>query len=308
MQMMDNSQWQRWQRSTRVAINWMKFSPMLLRMHLLPQWVYWSLAANGMLAIALFLSLARPEQFSTPPAHLSTAATASVLPPTPPLQLRSTIQLGIDRVQRAVNYQQSLHQLQNQAKSLIDYMPSQEEVVILVGDSISQGFPPHALPSFQVLNQGISGETSGGLLKRLNLFDQVKTRSIFVMIGINDILRGKPDEEILDNQRQIIRHLQAAHPQTKIVIQSILPHATEQVTWEGRDRLLAIPNARIRNLNAQLRAIAQSSSVEYLDLYPLFSTEQGDLRPELSTDGLHLNAKGYELWGIILQVFEQEEH
>jgi lysophospholipase L1-like esterase len=113
------------------------------------------------------------------------------------------------------------------------------------------------------------------------------------------------DEVILANQRQILRYLRRVHPQARIVAQSILPHGGSSITWEGRDRLLKIPNSRIRRLNQQLAAIANEEGSAYLDLYPLFMDEKGDLRSDLTTDGLHLNSQGYLVWRAALQVFNQ---
>jgi lysophospholipase L1-like esterase len=142
-------------------------------------------------------------------------------------------------------------------------------------------------------------------LKRLDLFAETKPETIFVMIGINDLLRGATDKTILENQRQIIEDLSKDHPQAQIVMQSILPHAAES-KWEGRQRLLAISNQRIQDLNRQLETVARQEGAYFLDLYPLFANPNGDLRPELSTDGLHLSPLGYQTWSIALQVYGRE--
>jgi lysophospholipase L1-like esterase len=135
--------------------------------------------------------------------------------------------------------------------------------------------------------------------------DKTQPEVIFVLIGINDLIRGVKDETILANQELIISYLRRVHPQAKIVVQSILPHSGEKVTWEGRDRLLAIPNSRIRELNQELKAIADNEGVIYLDLYPLFADSDGNLKTELSTDGLHLSPQGYLVWRNALLVFNQ---
>lgn len=177
-----------------------------------------------------------------------------------------------------------------------------------MGDSLTLWFPTELLPEDRKwLNQGISGETSDGVLKRLNLFDRTQPEVIFVMIGINDLIRGVSDQVILDNQRQIMSYLRQAHPKAQILVQSILPHAGEAATWVGRDKLLAIPNDRIRQLNQQLQRIAVKERVKYLDLYPLFSNQQGNLRQEFTTDGLHLNAPGYIVWRTALQIYSKIE-
>ncbi len=202
------------------------------------------------------------------------------------------------------NYQQWVMQLRREAMAAAEQSPP--HLTILAGDSLSLWFPPQLLPGGRTwLNQGISGETSAGLLKRLNLLDVTQPETIFVMIGINDLLRGIDNETLLYNSQAIIQELRWAHPNAQIVVQSILPHSDEKATWEGRDRLENIPNRRIRYLNRELQEIAQAEGVFFLDLHPLFTDERGQLRPELSTDGLHLNEQGYLVWSSGLQLFSQ---
>ncbi len=165
---------------------------------------------------------------------------------------------------------------------------------ILVGDSLSLWFPPPQLPSGRLwLNQGISGDTAGGVLSRLSAFSQTNPHTIYIMAGINDLRRGESDRAILWNFQQIVRKLRREHPHSLIVVQSILP-----------TRLLDIPNSRIRNLNRQIAAIAYLEGASYLDIYIYFTDERGELRPELTTDGLHLNPFGYGLWQWALQSAE----
>ncbi|QYX34074.1 G-D-S-L family lipolytic protein [Sphaerospermopsis torques-reginae ITEP-024] len=204
-----------------------------------------------------------------------------------------------------LNYQQWLDILKQEAKVAAEKPP--EKLTILAGDFLSLWFPPDLLPEGKNwLNQGISSETSEGLLKRLDLFDRTKPEVILVMIGINDLIRGVGDEEILANQKQIIRYLRRTHPKAKIILQSILPHGGEEATWEGREKLLAIPNSRIRKLNEELEKIANQQRIKYVNLHPLFTDKQGDLRREFSTDGLHLNPQGYTVWRTALQIYNEQ--
>ena len=81
---------------------------------------------------------------------------------------------------------------------------------ILVGDSLSMWFPTEKLPAGKLwLNQGISGDTSGGILKRLAAFSATRPDIIYIMAGINDLRKGASDETILRNHRRIIRSLTA---------------------------------------------------------------------------------------------------
>lgn len=205
-----------------------------------------------------------------------------------------------------LNYQQWVDLLGREAQVVASKKPA--NLAILLGDSISLWFPAQLLPTGKNwLNQGISGETTSGLLQRLYLLDNTKPQVIFVMIGINDLLRGTSTNTIVANQRLIVRHLRKAHPQTKIILQSILPHSGEQSTWERRDLLLETPNVDIQTINRHLKALAHQERIIYLDLYALFADNEGKLRTELSSDGLHLNEEGYKLWRIALQICSQLE-
>jgi lysophospholipase L1-like esterase len=262
-----------------------------------PTWVLLSLAANGLLVLAIASLLMRQYQWSVPsPISKSSATTRLVnAPPEPGTELGPRHQL---------NYQQWVSLLEQEAQVTAAQKP--EHLAILMGDSISLWFPNELLPSDRSwLNQGISGETSAGLLNRLEVVDKTKPEVIFVMIGINDLIGGVKDETILANQQLIISYLRQVHPKAKIVVQSILPHGGEKVTWEGRDRLLAIPNSRIQELNQRLRAIARKEGVIYIDLYPLFADDEGNLKRALSTDGLHLSHQGYLVWRNALLVLNQ---
>jgi lysophospholipase L1-like esterase len=157
---------------------------------------------------------------------------------------------------------------------------------VLVGDSISQWYPSDRLPQGQLwLNQGISGDNTRGILSRLAAFAQTRPDTIYVMAGINDLKQGATDDEVLTNLRQIMRKLRQAHPQAQIIVQSILPTDGSKVA-----------NARIWRLNEQLATITDREGVNFLNLHPYFADATGRMRPELTTDGLHLNPNGYATW------------
>jgi len=165
---------------------------------------------------------------------------------------------------------------------------------ILVGDSLSMWFPKEKLPAGKLwLNQGISGDTSDGVLKRLSAFSDTKPDVIYVMAGINDLRKGAKDKAILVNYRRIIRNLRKNHPSSLIIVQSVLP-----------TRMAKISNNRIRQINKQLLLIAKEERANFLDIHTWFTDFEGNLRPDLTTDGLHLSQDGYEVWQSALQQIE----
>lgn len=182
-------------------------------------------------------------------------------------------------------HEQWIRLLEKEAKA-IAIGQGNNRLGILVGDSLSMWFPHEKLPGGQLwLNQGISGENSTQILNRIDAFSGARPDTIYVMAGTNDLRQGVRDEVILDNIRQIVSRLRQNHPQAQIVVESILP-----------TRLSTISNERIRNLNQQIAAIARQQQAGYLNLNALFVDSQGLMRQDLTTDGIHLSRRGYEVW------------
>ena len=186
-------------------------------------------------------------------------------------------------------YEQWRSLLQQEASTTAKLQGNQR-LGILLGDSISLWFPSDRLPKNQLwLNQGISGDTTGGILRRLSDFSGTRPQVIYVMAGVNDLKTGVSDRTILSNLQQIVLRLRQTHPQAQIVMQSILPTG-----------VLGLSNDHIYSLNQQLRVIATQNGAYYLDVYSQMTDGYGNLRPELTTDGLHLSAQGYATWQAIL--------
>ncbi|WP_373530703.1 SGNH/GDSL hydrolase family protein [Nostoc sp.] len=264
-----------------------------------PLWAFFSLLTNGILMLAVILLIWQQQRV---------AAFFGIITSPEPINLNSDRQIATPDLGRRhqLNYQEWVDILNQEAEVAADQSPP--HLTILAGDSLSLWFPTELLPEGKNwLNQGISGETSNGLLKRLNIFDRTQPEVIFVMIGINDLIRGTSDRVILNNQRQIINYLRNTHPTAQIVVQSILPHGAESATWKKRDKLLAIANSRIRKLNEKLQSISAKKGIKYLDLYSLFTNTQGNLRREFTTDGLHLSREGYIVWRSALQIYSDIE-
>lgn len=186
-------------------------------------------------------------------------------------------------------YEQWQQLLQQEAKAMSNGQGN-SRLTVLVGDSLSLWFPSELMSTDRFwLNQGISGDTTAGVLRRLSTFDETRPDTIYVMAGINDLRRGATDAEVLNNLRQIMRQLKQTHPQAKIIVHSILP-----------TRLSALPTDRIRRLNYAIAIAAQEESVFFLNLQPSFMDNNGILRRDLTTDGIHLNPQGYRTWESIM--------
>ena len=276
----------------------------------LPVWASLLIAGNGVLLLGVSILTTHPEltkrlmnnpRIAPLIAKVWPNAVPSVEPVAPP------VEVAVPETARTVlSYDQWLDVLKQEAIAVSAKNP--ERLTVLLGDSLSLWFPPEQLPSDRSwLNQGMSGETTAAMLKRLSFLDETKPQTILVMAGINDLKSGVSDTDLLTNYRTMVQTLKQKHPDSELIIQSILPHGGEAMTVEERDRLLAVSNEQIFKLNQKLAILAKEEQVLFLNLNPLFSNNEGMLRSDLTTDGLHLSPAGYLVWSTALQTFSQTQ-
>lgn len=259
-----------------------------------PKWVWISVLANGILVVVMLITGSAYAHHWLP--RLSIQSFASILIP---------ISTPVVEERLSLNYSQWVDLLAQEADA--EAQKQANDLYILLGDSLTSRFPPEFLPVGTWLNQGIPGDRSVKLLQRLELLDKTQPQAIFLMIGINDLQQGVRSKTIVANQRLTIQYLRRVHPQTVVVVQSILPHGAEAATRKRREQFREVSNTSIQELNQKLADIATQEGVVYLDLYSLFANERGNLRTELSTDGLHLNSEGYKLWRLAIDICKQLE-
>jgi lysophospholipase L1-like esterase len=254
---------------------------------------------NGLLfmtAMVMLRQLNRAGDAVLPQANAFAADAQGVVAPFEP-------ELG---TRHSLDYEQWVALLDAEAKAAVAIDAPRQN--ILLGDSLTLWFPSSLLPGRKTwINQAISGEKSGGLRNRLYLLDDTSPETVFIMVGINDLVWGGSPTDLVYNVRRIVDYLHQTHPEARIVVQSILPHGGESATWEGRDRLRAIPPELIREVNDQLKQVAAESGSEFLDLYPLFVNGEGYLRSDMTTDGLHLNEEGYMVWRTALALINETD-
>lgn len=175
--------------------------------------------------------------------------------------------------------------------------------ILFFGDSLTAGYgltEHQAFPAliqqkinqqqlfYKVINAGLSGETSaGGKTRIVNLIDQ--PIDIFVLeLGINDILRGITPVETAANLQFIIDFVKIKQPKVKLVLLGMeLPSfLTGHILTEFR---------------MVFRHLADKNDMVFMPF--LLHGVAGNRLLNLA-DGVHPNAKGYEiiagnLWPIL---------
>jgi lysophospholipase L1-like esterase len=168
---------------------------------------------------------------------------------------------------------------------------AQQQALVFFGDSITQGWGDDfggRFPGVKVANRGISGDTSRGLLARLD--DDVlalNPRGIVLLIGTNDVELKVPPEAIADNVKLLLAKVGAQNPNTPIILCQVFPTSGK----------MQRPTDKIRKLNQLLAEVARGNKqVTVLDTYTLFANAAGEAKPEEFPDLLHPNEAGYAKW------------
>lgn len=170
--------------------------------------------------------------------------------------------------------------------------------IVFLGNSITEGANwKKLLKDSTVINRGISGDITFGVLNRTDEVIKLKPSKLFVLIGINDLYKGIPDEIVLQNIFTFVRMLKSGTPNTKIYIQSILPVNTSFKNFpKNYDK-----DEHIITVNAQLKKLSKHFGYTFIDLYNQFSNSGMQLDVKYSYDGVHLNSPGYIHWVEILK-------
>ena len=178
-----------------------------------------------------------------------------------------------------------LEKHQSRLVSSFEAFPLVPDDIVFLGDSITEGGPWEELfPDLRVRNRGIGGDTSEGVLHRLEQISRATPAKVFLLIGTNDLFRGDAEDEIVANITEILDRLKQETPDTEVYLQSVLPRAPSY-------------RAAVEALNARLSEVALEHGSAWVDLYTAFlDPETGGIRAELSNDELHLLGPGYALW------------
>ena len=91
----------------------------------------------------------------------------------------------------------------------------------------------------------------------------------------------------------------AIQPHAVIYVQNLIPLNEEVIAQTTKRSYLT--NEHLRVYNDLIKKAAQEKQVVYLDLYPAFVNENGELPAEASKDGVHLRSDWCKQWLAYLQ-------
>jgi lysophospholipase L1-like esterase len=156
--------------------------------------------------------------------------------------------------------------------------------IVMIGDSITDEAEWHELfPKQLIVNRGIRGDTTKGVLNRMDSILSTRAKKAFIMLGHNDLRQNETVENVYLNYEKIVARLKS---------NGIMPYIQSTLLAGQQHRAL---NKKIRALNSQLEALCRKEGLVYIDLNRKLAKDRG-LNPSLSQDDVHLNGKGYSIW------------
>ena len=165
--------------------------------------------------------------------------------------------------------------------------------IVAFGDSLTAGFGllekesyPYLLQErlkadgydYEVVNAGVSGDTTLGGLERIDWVLEIENIKILILeLGANDLMRGVPAEQVKHNLDTIIKKAKAKN--VRVLLCGMLAPPTSGSSY-GRDFANLFPD------------LATQHKLDYLP----FLLENVALKKELNqADGIHPNAVGEKI-------------
>jgi len=167
--------------------------------------------------------------------------------------------------------------------------------VLFIGDSITAGWQiPTGLwknnfGQFNPANFGIPGDGTQHVLWRIENgeLDGIAPKVVVVLIGTNNM--GYPADDIVKADTKIVATIHEKLPDTKVLLLGIFPRGAD-ITKVGPTR------DKIKAINLELAKLDDGDKTRFLDIGDKFLDADGNLPADTMPDGLHPNAKGYQIW------------
>lgn len=172
--------------------------------------------------------------------------------------------------------------------------------LLMLGDSMMEAWAPPVQTLFYghrgVLNLGIAGDNTQGMLWRIGLLRQTNLRPklILLEIGTNNVWPGRPPEEVAVAVAEVVRQIRGWTPQSRILLLGLLPRGSD----------VSDPMRQVqRMVNPLIAACADGVNVFYADPGALLVDANGVLSDRIVPDHLHPNWIGY---GILSAAIEPD--
>ncbi len=174
-------------------------------------------------------------------------------------------------------------------KAMFEAFPVKPGAIVFLGNSLTAaGNWEEWFGSHRIYNRGIPGDHCDGIRERLTTALGPAPQAVFLMAGIND-LAYHPADIVTEKYKSLVSEIRELHPSTRLYLMSILP--VNRRAW-----YVPVDNLAIVEVNDSIRKLAENLKVPYVDLHEKMTGQDGQLRKELTVDGVHLTPEAYKIW------------
>ncbi len=173
--------------------------------------------------------------------------------------------------------------------------PTKPVVVLAGSSSVKMWKDVQAyFPEYNMINNGFGGSEFSDLLHYYSkLILEPNPDILFIYEGDNDIASGEKPAVIVKEARKLIKKVKKDLPQTRIILISAKPSVAR---WELKEQYI--------DLNKRLTKMTKEEGVEMADVWKAMVNEEGEVYKDIFIqDNLHMNKKGYDIWGRVLQEY-----
>ena len=171
---------------------------------------------------------------------------------------------------------------------------------LFIGDSRLQGFgfwsgipaTYYCATGFHVYKYETTNvvQTENGKVPIFEAMPYDAFTKVYIKVGLNELGYGT-EENFEKTYAELIAKIREYEPRAIIFVHAILP-----VTAEKSNTDKAHNNANIAVRNAALEQFAKEQKAYFIDAGPALSDAEGNLRPEMTSDGIHLKPEYMKLW------------
>lgn len=150
----------------------------------------------------------------------------------------------------------------------------------------------HRFPEHQIVNTGFGGSQASDLLAYSNeLILRFNPKKVFIYEGDNDIAEKKRTNRIVTQLQKLIETIKEHNQDVRIVLIAAKPSLAR---WTLRHRY--------KRLNRRMEQLAlDNPTVEFANVWDAMLIDRKLIPDIFLADGLHMNAKGYDLWYSVLK-------
>ena len=172
--------------------------------------------------------------------------------------------------------------------------------IVFTGSSLMEMFPVDKwtaeIPGAPLCyNRGIGGYTTAQFLEVLDLtiFDLAPSK-IYINIGTNDLADPNLSlEKIMENYQSILTQIKERLPETQVTLMAYYPVNYDVAADYMKDCLKIRTNEKINAANKMVGQLAAKNNYRFININQPLMDEQGRLKAEYTTEGLHINEDGY---------------